>query len=217
MSEVVVSQAAGTERAWRQGRAAPGGRQDRIVRFARVGLPMAAGVLVAVLAMAPLGDGRDVSFLLDKNKVDTAPERLRAEAAEYRGQDNDGQPFSLRAGSAVQPSSRDPVVRMRDLSARIQLNDGPATMAARQGRYDMTGERVAVDGPLTITAADGYKLETRDVVVDMKTRTLGSRGAVEGRMPLGTFSAGRIRANLPSRHVVLDGGVQLKVVQGAIK
>lgn len=217
MSEVVVSQAADSARAWRQGRAAPGGRQDRFVRFARVGLPMAAGVLVAVLAMAPLSNGKDISFLLDKNKVDTATERMRAEAAEYRGQDNDGQPFSLSAGSAVQPTSADTVVRMRDLAARIRLDDGPATMAAGRGRYDMAAERVAIDGPLTITAADGYRLETRDVTVDMKTRTLGSGGAVDGRMPLGTFSAGRIRADLPSRHVVLDGGVRLKVVQGALK
>ena len=97
-----MSERALESRAWRQRVAAPGGRQDRVVRIARVALPMAAGVLVALLAMAPLTSGRDVSFLLDKNKVDVAPERMRAEAAEYRGQDDAGRPFSVSAQSAVQ-------------------------------------------------------------------------------------------------------------------
>ena len=85
-----MSEAAAAGRAWRQRRAAPGGRQDRIVRFAGIALPMAAGILVALLAMAPLLDDGDVSFLLDKNKVEVATERLRTRAAEYRGQDDRG-------------------------------------------------------------------------------------------------------------------------------
>ena len=62
----------------------------------------------------------------------------------------------------------------------------------------------------------GYRLETRDVTVDLKTRSLESGGRVEGRMPLGTFSAGRLRADLGERHVVLDGGASLKINQGAL-
>ena len=177
---------------------------------------MTAGVLVALLAMAPLTSGKDVSFLLDKNKVDVASERMRAEAAEYRGQDNKGQPFSLTAASAVQRSSADPTVRMDDLAARIQLPEGPASIVAERGRYDMTAERVAIDGPVRFSAADGYRLETRDVTVDLKTRSLESGGPVVGRMPLGTFSAGRLRADLGEQHVVLDGGASLKINQGAL-
>ena len=212
-----MSDAANESRAWRQRLAAPGGRQDRIVGIARVALPSAAGVLVALLAMAPLTDGADVSFLLDKNKVDVAPERMRAEAAEYRGQDNKGQAFSVSAGSAVQRTTADGTVRMNDLAARIQLPDGPAAVTADRGRYDLAGERVAIDGPLLFSGPDGYRLRTSDVTVDMKTRTMESRGRVEGRMPLGTFSAGRLRTDMGERHVVLDGGASLKIEQGALK
>lgn len=212
-----MSEAALEERAVRQRLAAPGGRQDRLVRLARVGLPVGAVLLVAVLALAPLAGKRDVSFLLDKNKVEVASERMRAEAAEYRGQDNKGQPFSLRAGSAVQRSSADPTVRMNGLAARIRLRDGDASLTAGQGRYDLSAQRVAIDGPMRVEGPGGYKLETRDVAVDFKTRTLESGGRVEGRMPLGTFSAGRLRADLGERHVVLDGGASLQIRQGAIK
>lgn len=212
-----MSDAALRERAWRQLQASPGGRQDRVLGIARVALPMAAGVLVAVLGMAPLSQDRDISFILDKKKVAVAPERMRVERAQYRGTDDKGQPFSLTAGSGVQRSSTDPVVRLKDIAGRIQLDTGPAAITAGSGRYDLIAERIAVDGPITFKAPDGYELQTRDVTVDMKTRTMGSAGPVEGRMPLGTFTAGRLRADLPQRHVVLDGGARLKIVQGGLK
>ena len=212
-----MSEAAALSRAWRQRRAAPGGQQDRVLRLVRIGLPMAAGVLVALLAMAPLTKDNDISFLLDKNKVDVASERMRAERAEYRGTDNKGQPFSINAGSAVQRSSTDEIVRLNNIAARIELREGPAAIEAGRGRYDMIAEKIGVDGPVEVTGPGGYLLQTRDVTVDMKTRTMASAGPVEGRMPLGTFSAGRLRADLGERHVVLDGGARLKIVQGALK
>lgn len=212
-----MSEGGARGRIFRQRWAAPGGSHDRVVGSARVLLPIAAVGLVALLALAPLAKDRDVSFLLDKNKVEVASERMRVESAQYRGTDNQGQPFALTAGAAVQPNSTDPIVRMTDLAARIQLRDGPASLVAGRGRYDMIAERVAMDGPLTFEAADGYRMTTSDVVADLKTRTMASSGRVEGKMPLGTFTAGRLRADLDQRHVVLEGGARLKIVQGALK
>ena len=72
----------------RQVWAAPGSRHDRVVGLARIGLPTAIGVLTAFLVMAPLTAGGDVSFVLDKNKVEVAQERMKLQAAQYRGQDH---------------------------------------------------------------------------------------------------------------------------------
>ena len=58
---------------------------------------------------------------------------------------------------------------------------------------------------------------TRDVTVDLKQNTMTSQGRVTGRMKLGQFQAGRLRANLGDRTVVLDGGTRLKIVQGAVR
>ena len=125
------------QRTARQNWAAPGSRHDRLVGLARVALPMAIGVLAAFLVMAPLTTAGDVSFVLDKNKVEVAQERMRLTAAQYRGQDAKGQPFQLNAGSAVQKSSAEPIVQLRSLTAGITLSDGPARLAAERGRYDM--------------------------------------------------------------------------------
>ena len=195
----------------------PGSRHDYVVGATRIILPAGIGVLVAFLSIAPLTIASDMSFVLDKNKVDVARERMRATEALYRGEDSRGRPFSLRAGSAVQQSSSDPVVKLSELSARMLLEQGPAVLQANQARYNMDTEKVAVDGPVTFQSADGYRLLTRDVNIDLNTRQLASRGSVEGRMPLGTFSGARMSADLNARIVRLDGRARLRIVQGAAR
>ncbi len=182
--------------------------------MARRLLPVGIIVLIFMLAFAPITMGRDISFVLAKDKVAVAKERMRVTRAQYRGEDNKGQPFLITAGSAVQRSSADPIVKLSDLAARIQLPDGPAAIAARNGRYDMDKDRVAIDGPVVFKTADGYRLLTRDVGIDLPTRTLASAGEIEGSMPLGTFRADHLRADLNSRIVTLDGRARLHIVQG---
>jgi len=197
--------------------ARPGSFHDWLIGFLKIALPAAVGVLLAYLALAPLSKGPEISFLLDKNKVEVAPERMRVQAAQYRGQDSFGRPFLISAHSAVQATAQDPVVEISGMAAQILLDSGPARIDAGRASYDMSAQQVDVAGPIRVTAADGYRLDTRDVLVDLGRRSLTSRGRVEGRMPLGSFSAGRFRADLASRTVVLDGGARLHIVQGALR
>jgi lipopolysaccharide export system protein LptC len=197
--------------------ARPGGFHDYLVGFLKFVLPAMVGVLLAYLALAPLSKGPEVSFLLDKNKVETAQEHMRTQQAQYRGQDKLGRPFVVSAQSAVQARSDDPIVNIDGMAAQLGLDSGPARIVGERARYDMSAQQVDVAGPIRFTAADGYRLDTRDVTVDLGERTLRSRGAVEGSIPLGRFSAGRFRADLDKRIVVLDGRARLHIVQGALR
>src|SRR3990170_1709026 len=114
-----MSEAAAQERAVRQQWAVPGSRHDRLIRVAKVALPSAVGVLIAMLALAPLDRSGDVSFILDTNKVENAPERMRVEAARYVGEDNRGQKFAISADRAVQRSSDTPIVDLEGMLARL--------------------------------------------------------------------------------------------------
>ncbi len=191
--------------------ALPGGRHDRLIAFLSFALPVLVGVLAAFLVMAPLYSGGDVSFVLDKNKVEVAKERLKIQAARYRGQDGKGQPFALNAGSAVQRTSAEPVVELNQLDAAIQLSDGPARLHADQGRYDIDAEQVRIDGPIRFTGPNGYRLDTADATADLKARTLRSGGAVTGEARQGRFSADRLSADLESRTVRLNGNARLRI------
>ena len=212
-----MSQAAIRERATKQRWAVPGSRHDKLVRFAKVALPSAVGVLIAVLAVAPLEKDGDVSFLLDKNKVDNAPERMRVDTARYTGEDIQGRPFVIVARSAVQPSSDEPIVDISGMMARLWLREGPVTIVAGDARYNLDSSEAAVPGLVRVTGPDRYLLSTSDVLVDLKQRTVTGAGGVRGRTELGQFAAGRLRADLAERTVTLDRGARLKIVQGAVR
>ena len=212
-----MSELADRERVRKQHWAAPGGSHDAVVRLLKLALPVLIGVLMAYLALAPLSKNQEISFILDKNKVAVAKERMRVEAARYQGQDDKGRPFTITAESAVQATSRDPIVDVLGMMARIGLESGPAVIRADKGRYNLETETVNVTGPVLLTAADGYRLETSDVTVDLDSRMMLSEGRVEGEMPLGHFSANRMTADLEDRTVTLTGNARLHIVQGGLR
>src|ERR687890_1266001 len=108
-----MSEAATRKREVKQRWAVPGSAHDRLVRWTKIVLPSAVGVLIAVLMFAPLDKKGDVSFILDKKKVQSAPERMRVEAARYTGTDDKGQLFVMVANRAIQRSSDNPLVDIR--------------------------------------------------------------------------------------------------------
>src|SRR3546814_15256949 len=71
--------------------------------------------------------------------------------------------------------------------------------------------------PVQFQTADGYRLTTRDVDIDMKARTMKSHGRVDGRMPVGTFSGDQLKADLSARTVTLQGRARLRIDQNGIK
>jgi lipopolysaccharide export system protein LptC len=204
-------------RSRRQHFAAPGGSHDRLIGVLARGLPMAVGVVAALMVITPLSPRGEVSFLLDRNKVALIDERLSVDNAMYRGRDNQGRPFSLLAGEAVQRSSAEGLVRMRDLVAQILLSQGPARLSADGGTYNISADTVAIDGAVRLTASDGYAMVARGVSVNLKTREMRGDNGVSGEVPAGTFSARSIRADLAARTLTLQGDARLSMIPGQLR
>lgn len=212
-----MSERADLDRTMRRMWAASGSSHDRVVRILRYGLPLVIGVVAAVLVFSPFTQRAEISFLLSKDKVEMAKERMKVTRAEYRGQDAKGQPFALLAGSAVQKSSAEPIVRMTDLSGAIRLNDGPATIVAKESAYNMDTEKVAVPGLVQVKSANGYRIDANNVAVDLKTRSLVGQNGVNGSLNIGQFSANQLSADLDRRVVRLQGNARLRINQGVLK
>src|ERR1044072_8184648 len=79
-----MSELADRDRRVKRRWAIPGGAHDRLVKVLKLGLPALIGVVLAFLFFAPLEDKQEVSFLLEKSKIEKAPERLRVAAGHYR-------------------------------------------------------------------------------------------------------------------------------------
>lgn len=213
----IETQEAQQLRSRRQHFAAPGGSHDKLVKFLARTLPMGVGVIAALMVITPLSPRGEISFLLDRNEVAVINERLRVDNALYRGQDDNGRPFSLTAGEAVQKSSVEGIVRMDDLVARMLMNDGPARVEAPGGQYDINEEIVAVNGTMRMEAADGYRMRASGVALDLKDKTLEGAGGVEGAIPAGTFSANRLDADLTERRITLSGNARLRMEPGKLR
>ena len=204
-------------RSRRQDFAAPGGRHDRLIGFLARALPMGVGVVAALMVITPLSPRGEVSFLLDRNAVDIIEERLSVDNAMYRGRDDQGRPFSITAGEAVQRSRYEGKVRMSDLLAQLLLEDGPARLSAPGGVYDINSEVVEVQGALVVETADGYAMRASGVAFDLENRTMRGDNGVSGAVPAGTFTADRMRAALDTRTITLDGNARLTMVPGELR
>ena len=197
--------------------AKPGGSHDRMVQFLARALPAGIGVIAAVMILAPLAPRGEISFLLDRNKVAIARERVHVDNAMYRGQDAKGRPFSVQAASAAQERAEVPVVQMTGLRAMLQLSDGPAEIFASDGMYNYDRELVTVAGQVNVSAPGGYRMQSNGVSIDLKSRRVVGSGGIAGAIPAGTSSANRIIADLEGRTVTLDGNARLRMTPGQLR
>ena len=106
------------------------------------------------------------------------------------------------------------VVEMKNLSARMQLTDGPAELSAPDGAFHYDTNKVEIRGPLDFRAAGGYRLTTSAVSIDLKQQHVTGAGGVSGSVPSGSFTADRIDADLDERSVMLTGRARLTMQRG---
>ena len=192
--------------------ALPGGGWDHFVRAIKIILPALALLLLATIVVWPLTSAREFSFLLAKDKVAMSKERLRTDTAVYRGETANGQPFVIRAAGAVQRSSAVPVIELMALAADVQLDDGPARVTAPGGRYEIDHDLLVIAGPVAMTSAAGYSVNGADVRVSLLDRTVITDRPVAGTVPLGSFRANAMRADLGGKRVLLSGGTHLHII-----
>lgn len=173
-------------------------------------LPLVSLALLLLILIWPLANTREFSFLLSKTQLASSTERLRLEQPVYSGVDGRNRAFQIRADSAVQRTSQSPTVELKNISARIQLDDGPATVDASNGRYDMETQILNVSGTINVMGPRNYRIVTPGARVDLNRRTV-TGVAVSGSGPVGRFVAQRFKTDLTSGIVVFDGGAKLHI------
>jgi lipopolysaccharide export system protein LptC len=195
----------------RQRAALPGSSRDRFFGVLKIALPAAAVAVLATIIAWPLIAAQEFSFLLAKDQVEMAEERLRINNAVYRGETARGEAFVISAGGAVQRSSALPIVELTGLSAKLKMADGPATVTAPAGRYFIETDMLQITGPVRLDSAAGFSLDSQTVDIDLNARTVVTPYPVTGVLPIGSFRAQSLSADIQGRNVVLDGGVHLRI------
>lgn len=189
----------------------PGSRRDRAARVAKIVFPVLALLLCATLVILPLSVQQEFSFLLSKDSVMMADERMQMQEASYRGETGNGEAFEIVAQSGVQKSSSVPIVVLTGLSASIMRPDGTARVTAPSGEFLIDENRLLVNGPVNAESQSGYSLDGGEIMVDINTRTISSDNPVSGRIPMGAFHADRFTGDVDGRRVVLEGRAHLRI------
>lgn len=210
-----MSEAAIQKRVRKQGWAAPGGNHDRVVQTMKIALPATIGLLTAYLAMAPLAKGPEISFILDKSKVELTRERLRLDRASYRGQDDKGRGFVLGAQNALQESADAPVVTIDDIRAEIVLDTGPAVLTAPKARYNFEDQTILMQAPVRFSDAQGYRLDAGLSLLNLQTQILVTNRPATLAAPDGRrVEARTARVDLNTRRITSDQPVLFTAPDG---
>lgn len=165
-------------------------RRSVKVGWAKRVLPAAGLLLLAALVAAPeLRSGPEanrVAYHVAPGMASMPASRLMG--AKYHGTDEQGQPYTITADSAVELSADN--VSLAAPMGDITLKSGAwMMMKAAKGVYRPHSGRLELHGGVTLYRNDGTILTTTDMAVDMRAGTASTTAATHVQGPFGTLNA----------------------------
>lgn len=178
-------------------RAAPrlsgiGTRYSRFVGMMRFCLPLAAGLLIAMIAVWPQLQRETQGFSLDAQMLKT--ERATGQnlvKPRYTSADQKDRPFAVTAARAIQLENAPDVVELTDPEAELRLRDEAWLMlVARRGLYDRASQTLDLDGGVEVYHEDGHTIRTDHALVDVARGEAFGDTPVVASGPNGELTAG---------------------------
>ena len=189
----------------------------RQVRVLRLLLPLLAVLLLLAVFLFPR-----TFFLrdIDLSGLSFDPsEGLRLRNPRFAGTTDAGQPFEIVSEWAL-PDSPDPEhITLGPLSGQIAVDtEQTVRLEAEGGEYRPKAGLLTLEGGVTVSTADGYRMTLETADVDVKARTLEGTGPVSGQGPVGSIEAGSMRAarREDGDYIWFENGVRVIVQPGDV-
>ncbi len=164
-------------------------RRSLRVMLLKRALPAAALLLLAALALAPSWqsgpDANRVTYHVSQNGGNQAS---RMQGATYHGRDQQGQPYTVTADSAVQQG--DDNVALTAPQGDITLKSGAWLMLkSATGNYHQQSDKLDLKGGVTLYRNDGTVVSTQRSAIDLRGGGASSTDPVQVTGPFGTLNA----------------------------
>lgn len=163
-------------------------RRQRLVRAAKLALPLTASALLALLLFWPDIEGREGRLSFRRGPA-LSPESLQVTEPRFQGVDELNRPYTVTARHARQPG-REEILLLDAPRADITLTDGAwALVEAERGRYDRAAHALDLEGDVRVWHDGGTLFRTERATVrldageadgDRPTRAQGSFGTIKG-------------------------------------
>lgn len=198
-----------------QGAAAPGRFEDaerhrRRVKRLKIALPLLAAAAVAAIFISLVVNRREEVHVAGG----TAP-GIEMSAPVLKGTGENGKPFEVSAAEAVQ--TRGGVIEVRDIKARIELEDGVVTLAAASGKIAPEANTASATGGVRIELNGETVFETESATADLKAGIVTGDEKVRVTGAMGTIEAAGFRVEKSVRRVTFTGGVTSTIDPAAAK
>ena len=196
-----------SERAFRAAR-----RHSRIVRVLRVAVP--ATVLIALSGIALITYFNPLRMLnklpIDISDLVVAGTKLKMEQPHLSGFTSDSRAYELSADTAAQDFTKPNLVELRNLRAKIQMQDkSTMEMTASSGIYDTKQETIKLERNILLGSSGGYKGHLSEATVDIRKGHVVSDKPVELEFLQGTLNANRLEIVDSGELVRFHGGVNM--------
>ena len=165
-------------------------RRSLTVITLKKALPVAAALLLVTLVLAPSWragpDANRVTYHVQTMAGNSATSRMQG--AQYHGTDQQGQPFTLTADSAIEQSSDN--VALTAPIGDITLKSGAWLMLKSDtGTYHQKTNKLRLQGNVTLYRNDGTVMNAAAADIDLRAGNAQSSSPVQVQGPFGTLNA----------------------------
>lgn len=164
-------------------------RRSLRVTLLKRALPAAALLLLVALALAPSWQsGPDANRVTYHLSQATGTQASRMQGATYHGRDQQGQPYTVTASSAVQKGGNN--VALTAPEGDITLKSGAwMSLKSATGNYHQKSDTLDLKGGVTLYRNDGTVVTTNRTAIDLRGGEASSTDPVQVTGPFGTLSA----------------------------
>lgn len=176
-------------------------RHRRRVKRLKIALPLLALACVAAVFISLVVNRKD-----DVSLTGGETPAIEMIAPVLKGTGENGKPFEVKAAQATQ--TREGLVQLATVNARIELEDGIMVIVAASGSIVPETGKGSVEGGVTIDLGEEYHFETTRADVDMKAGIVTGNEKVRVSGKMGTIEAEGFKVEKSIKRVTFTGGVQ---------
>lgn len=169
-------------------------------------VPLGAAVLVLAVALWPILVKTTPKFRLEFSDVlHDRNGRDEVINPRYVGVDSDNQPYQVTAEVAMRADDGTEQIFLMMPQADLNSDDGWMTLKAEQGTYDQTGQKLVLNGAVSIYSDSGFEVHTDAAHIDLAAGTAESDRAVHGQGPWGLLDAAGFHYRHDDRRFLFTG------------
>lgn len=191
----------------------------RFVRFMRLALPVAAGIMILSVflgagvtddVIAPVDEGSQSSDIKPKQIV-----RNELLNPKFESVDRKSQPYEITAERAVQgEKNKDLIILDQPVGRMTLVSGGDVRMSSKTGAYRQNTKRFFLEGAVALEHSEGYRLESEEAHIDLEGQYAWSEQHVKGFGPDVEIAGQGLRVNGKTGEIIITGPATLVLHKG---